>query len=145
MRRVGFDWHFPARRPASADGFEVLGVGATRVALLGPDGVVYKASWDTDGTAHASEREVFDILDRYDVPCCPDFWPYDELRVMAMRRYRPFDGDPTRSHVGQVLHGDVSAPNCGVDEDGRVVLLDGGAAMFIPGALDYLARVAASA
>jgi len=113
--------------------FEVIGY-SVRLALLGTDGVVYKASYTASGDAQFwEERVAFDRMADRRLPFCPDFWPYLEHQVMAMRRYRALDGhvvpddyrDP-HDEMTRVLGGQVKAANCGVDEDGRLVILDGG-------------------
>ncbi len=132
--------------------FDVLGRGGTRLALLGPDGVVYKPVLPGHDVDFLLELAVFEWAEREGVSWCPDFWPYEEHYVMAMRRYsilgyapnQPVPDDPTVAlpppvtgyegsavydhmvHMVNGLAGGDAAYNAGTDEDGRVVLIDGG-------------------
>ncbi|WP_019874173.1 hypothetical protein [Sporichthya polymorpha] len=104
-----------------------LGKGA-RVAFLGPDGVAYKAH--TDDRTETFDHEVATFTRHADKPWCPDWWPYPTQKVMAMKPYAPLTegtADP-----GELLAlreswaGEESPENMGLDEDGHLVLIDGG-------------------
>lgn len=112
-------------------GMPVLGTGASRVAVLGPDGVVYKASWNPEDHQFDSEARLFQIIEDYGLAGCPDFWPYFEHRVMAMRRYGPCLLATIPDSVG--LYGDVVPENFGLDERGRLVVIDGGSLFLAAG------------
>jgi len=102
--------------------FDVIGVGSSRIAVLGSDGVIYKAPHPNNPprawAAHKRERELFDASQGES--WCPDYQPYDECHVMAMRRYSS-PAEPVIT-VWPLDNRD----NFGTTEDGRTVLIDGG-------------------
>jgi hypothetical protein len=129
---TGYEWGVH-----TVDGvpFELLGEGVSRVSLLGPDGVVYKASKTPDYGQFTSERALFDSLAEQRASWCPDFWPYDALRVMAMRFYRMVSdlGSLTPDQLGfyhenlaWVGRVPVGVGNFALDANSRLVLIDGG-------------------
>lgn len=105
-----------------------LGKGSARRAFLGPDGVVYKTTGEYL-TGHF-EREVELFTRHADKPWCPDWWPYPEQRVMAMKRYRRAtkeEVDPEElTAIDDAFDGETIWNNLGIDpDDGHLVMLDG--------------------
>lgn len=127
-----------------ADGaeFEVVAVGSTRAALIGPDGVMYRANLSgnevvqefADPTrgpvlgphrSYERERALFEALAAHPVArlWCPVYTPYDDLKVMAMPVYRPTPApvdDPLAVHH---LGPGIASAAFGVDASGRLVVL----------------------
>lgn len=132
--------HTPGSGVAEHGGveFQVLGEGISRVALLGPDGVVYKTSKPgRDQGQFASEVLIFDALTDQGVTWCPSYWPYEEHRVMAMPRYRvvhdlntltPDQWGLYWAEMQTVWFVPVGVGNFGVRTDGSLVLIDAGRA-----------------
>jgi hypothetical protein len=113
--------------------FIFLGNGASRWVYRGPDGVVYKVSISPTRTQADPERQLFNLLDEYQVPWCPDYWPYPN-GVMAMKEYSTLHAQidlysPRYERTFKEMLrscSDVYRSNIGVDENGDLVLLDGG-------------------
>lgn len=118
----------PPSTEIEGESFQWLGEGSDRMAVLGPDGVVYKAAKYDYGTAQdTKERALYDVLSEFGIPWCPDYFPYGD--VLAMRRYKVTTDDPHRqpwekdmSRVASDLH----AGNIGYDDDGNPYLIDAG-------------------
>lgn len=138
------------------EGFEVLGNGASRVAILGPDGIVYKVdmyssgdgyNYDDDGAQSVVEAEFFEILRGYGVPWIPDvtIWNTEDYTVTAMRQFFQtwsewaWENDQSFRKIRDngenverwrqmtaIVKSDLKPANVGVDENGLLFLLDGG-------------------
>jgi hypothetical protein len=127
------------RSDYSDDTLEVLGSGSYRVAFLGSDDVVYKALYSSDYTSlheyhFGEELAFFDAISNTGFSWAPDYWPYEDYYVMAMRLYHPFRTNPwykqvdvtaMTSEMDEWCH-DVKHDNLGWTSDGRLVLIDGG-------------------
>lgn len=129
--------------------FTYLGEGSDRMAVLGPDGVVYKTYkyWtdrcncaahrnqaaDAPDTQTENELELFDKLAAAEIPWCPDYYAYGP--TLAMRRYEVWR-DSTHKLADAVekdmwaVSPDVTKGNVGFDADGNPYLLDGGLSYF---------------
>lgn len=123
--------------------FRYLGEGTSRIAVQGPDGVVYKVNlpegtrkdndllncpvWDQQ----SEELALFDSLAGH-FNWIPEYWPWRD-DVLAMRYYRK----PTREEYTSARYAatldqiatyaiDVSRANTGIDAEGDIYLIDGG-------------------
>jgi hypothetical protein len=109
--------------------FEVIGHGCERVALLGPDGIVYKVPYYGDTYQQEAEVKFFAKLNEYGLPWCPDYWVYESEGVIAMRHYARCPRGLRQRQAQEAIESvcpDADFVNLGQDDDGRVVLLDGG-------------------
>jgi len=113
------------------DRFRRINSGSYRVVFLGPDDIVYKVPHDAGCIYHAEEEaELFTMLDKYNIPWGPKFTLY-ENGVTAMPRYGEVENVQTEENRARYreivkVSDDVGYRNLGLDENGLLVIIDGG-------------------
>lgn len=135
-----FTWD-RARKTRQINGvkFRMIGKGSERVALRGPDGVIYKVdltavSSPGEFTQQTEEVDLFDKLSAIGVQWVPDYWPWTNA-VLAMLEYRPLRWSEMSQLERQghsaiiemnLVNDDVWEANVARDANGNLVLIDGG-------------------
>ncbi len=142
----------PGQKSVSGLGimFECVGWGNERVALLGPDGIVYKRTHGCYCTPSLNcnrhkqtrdELKLFRHASDKGYSWAPDFWFYGFSDVIAMPYYTQSRGLTSQLELSQPelleeisqFTMDFCDQNFGLREDESVVLLDGGRSSVING------------